>query len=198
MKLLKEILLFLLGFAPWILFLFFSGNSLASLERAIIICLVASVIFGFRDLRRGLILPWASLLFFVSCAIMVNLLKMVAVAQNMGIIANGFLAAIIWVTILIGKPFTLQYAKAELPKEHWNDPELVRSCRFIAIVWGVLLTFSASLSLFKIYNPSLYPGWVYSSISIGTMLGGTIFTQVYKKSRRSEGHEVQTISGRVS
>lgn len=186
MKLLKEIFTFLLGFALWILFLFISGDTLASLERAIVICLAASVIFGFHDLRKGFILQWGSLLFFVSCAILVNHFKLVVVAKNMGIIANGFLASIIWITILIGKPFTLQYAKADLPKERWNDPQLIQSCRFIAIVWGVLLTFSASLSLIKAQNPSLYPGWVYSSISIGTMLVGTIFTQWYKKRRRSK------------
>lgn len=191
MKHLKEILMFLLGFAPWLLFLFLSGDTLASLQRAIVICLVASVIFGFRDLRNGFILPWGSLLFFASCMVTVNLFKMVGVAKNMGIIANGFLAAIIWLTIIIGKPFTLQYARAELPKEQWNDPHLVQSCRFIAIVWGLLLTASTSISFFRALNPGLCPGWVYSGISIGTIIGGTVFTQVYKQRRRSQDQHKQ-------
>ena len=190
MKHLKEILTFLLGFAPWLLFLFLSGDTLTSLERAIIISLVASVIFGYRDLRNGFILSWGSLLFFASCVVTVNLLKMVFVAKNMGIIANGFLAAIIWLTILVGKPFTLQYARAELPKEQWNDPHLVKSCRFIAIVWGLLLTLSTSVSFFRALNPGLYPAWVYAGISIGTIIGGTIFTQVYKQRRRSQDHKM--------
>ena len=191
MKHLKEILIFLLGFMPWILFLFLSGDTFASLQRAIIICLVASLIFGFHDLRKGFILQWGSLLFFASCVIMVNLLKIVVVAKNMGIIANGFLAAIVWLTILIGKPFTLQYARADLPREQWNDPGLARSCQFIAIIWGLLLTVSTVISFFRALNPGLYPGWIYSSISIGTIIGGTIFTQVYKKRKRSQRQEVQ-------
>ena len=132
------------------------------------------------------ILQWGSLLFFASCAIMVNHFKMVAIAKNMGIIANGFLAAIIWLTILIGKPFTLQYARADLPSQRWNDPQLARSCQFIAIVWGLLLTVSTLVSFFRVLNPGLYPGWIYSSISIGTIIGGTIFTQLYKKRKRSQ------------
>ncbi len=191
MKHLKEILTFLLGFMPWILFLFLSGDTLAGLERAIVICLAASAIFGFRDLRNGFILPWGSLLFFVICAITVNMFKMAGVAKNMGIFANGFLAAIIWLTILTGKPFTLQYARAELPKERWNDPALVQSCRFIAIVWGLLLTASASISFFRALNPGLYPAWIYSGISIGTIIGGTIFTQAYKQRRRAHDQHKQ-------
>jgi hypothetical protein len=119
---------------------------------------------------------------------LINLLHITAIAKGMGIIANGFLAAIIWLTILVGKPFTLQYARADLPRERWDDPGLARSCQFIAIVWGLLLTLSTSISFFRVLNPGLYPGWVYASISIGTIIGGTIFTQVYKQRRRSQGH----------
>jgi hypothetical protein len=104
----------------------------------------------------------------------------------MGIISNGFLASIIWITILVGKPFTLQYAKAELPKERWDDPALIRSCRFIAIVWALLLTLSALLAYFRILNPTLYPNWVYFDITIGIILGGSVFTTLYKKYKRSQ------------
>lgn len=186
MKFIKEIAKFLVGFMPWILFLFISGNSLTSLERAIIICFIASIVFGIRELRSGFILQWGTLFFFVACLLAVNVLKMTAVAENMGLLANGFLASIIWLTVLAGKPFTLQYARAELPKERWHDLELVKSCRFIAIVWGSLLTFSAGVSFFRAVEPGRYPAWCYACISIGTIIGGTIFTQVYKSYKRAQ------------
>jgi hypothetical protein len=181
-----DLLKFLFGFISWILFLFLAGNTLASLEWAIIICLAASLIFGYQQLRGGFILQWGTVFFFALCAIMVNFLHMVVIAKNMGLIANGFLAAIIWFTILIGKPFTLQYARADLPKERWYDPQLMQSCRFIAIVWGALMTLSTLVSSFRALNPGAYPEWVYSGISIGTIIGGTIFTQLYKKYKRSQ------------
>ncbi|NQU95065.1 MAG: hypothetical protein HQ549_02365 [Candidatus Omnitrophica bacterium] len=186
MKEFKEIIKFLSGFMPWILFLFLSGHTLASLEKSIIICLLASLIFGFRELRKGFILQWGTLLFFAGCAITLNLMNVIFVAKNMGIISNGFLASLIWVTILIGKPFTLQYARADLPKERWDDPKVMRSCRFIAIIWALLLTFSTSISYFKALNPTLYPDWIYFDISIGIILGGIIFTSLYKKYKRSQ------------
>lgn len=185
MKDLIEILKFLLGFASWIAFLFLSGNSLTSLERALVISLLISLIFGYRQLRKGFILQWGTVIFFVGCVIMVNGLKSVTIAKNMGIISNGFLAALIWLTILAGRPFTLQYAREDLPPERWNDPGLVKSCRFIAIVWGFLMVFSTFVSCFRVMQPGLFPEIVYSGISIGTIMGGTLFTQFYKKYERS-------------
>ena len=180
-----EILKFLLGFASWIVFLFLSGNTFTSLERALVISFVISLIFGYRQLRSGFILQWGSVIFFAWCIVMVNYLQSVTIAKNMGIIDNGFLASIIWLTILVGKPFTLQYAREDLPKERWNDPGLVQSCRFMAIVWGLLMVFSTSVSCFKVMRPGAYSEIVYSSISIGTIMGGTLFTQFYKKYKRS-------------
>ena len=104
----------------------------------------------------------------------------------MAIISNGFFASLIWVTIFIGKPFTLQYAKAELPKEQWEAPELIRSCRFIAIIWALLLTLSTLISFFRILKLGRCPGWVYFNITLGIMLGGGIFTTLYKKYKRSQ------------
>ena len=190
MEELIEIVKFLFGFIPWILFLFLSGNTLVSLERSIIISLLASVIFGFRELRKGFILQWGTFLFFIACAITVNLLKLVFVAEYMGIISNGFFASLIWVTIFIGKPFTLQYAKVELPKEQWEEPGLIQSCRFIALIWALLLTLSTLISFLRILKPGLCPGWVYFDITLGIMLGGGIFTTLYKKYKRSQRNSV--------
>ncbi|MCX5709317.1 MAG: hypothetical protein NT088_01085 [Candidatus Omnitrophica bacterium] len=186
MEELIELVKFLFGFIPWILFLFLSGNTLVSLERSIIISLLASVVFGFRELHKGFILQWGTLLFFMACAITVNLLKSVFVAEHMAIISNGFFASLIWVTIFIGKPFTLQYAKAELPKEQWEDPGLIQSCRFIALIWALLMSLSTLISFFRILKPGLYPGWVYFNITLAIMLGGGIFTTLFKKYKRNQ------------
>ena len=188
MKDLKELVNFLLGFMPWILFLFFSGQTFVSLERSIIIGLLASLIFGFKELRNGFLLQWGTLIFFIVCAVTVNGMKLIFVAKNMGIISNGFLALVIWWTIMIGKPFTLQYARAELPKERWNDPALMQSCRLLAIVWALLLTFLALVACFKSLNPALYPDQVYLGISVAAIVGGIVFTTVYKKYKRSQSH----------
>jgi hypothetical protein len=186
MKDLKEVVNFVLGFMPWILFLFFSGGTFVSLERAIVVGLLASVVFGFRELRKGFLLQWGTLIFFIVCLVTVDGLKWVAVAKNMGILSNGFLALVIWGTILAGKPFTLQYARAELPKERWDDPALLQSCRFLAIVWALLLTFLALAAGFKSLNPGVFPDGVYFGVTVAAIAGGIVFTSWYKKYKRSQ------------
>lgn len=186
MKDLKELAKFLVGFAPWLLFLFLSGHTLASLERSIIIAVLATPVFNFKELRKGFILQWGTFLFFIACLVAVNFMKLAAVAKNIGVLSNGFLAGIIWVTVFVGKPFTLQYARAEVPKEHWNDPALIRVCQIIAAVWAVLLTFSAAISVLKTARPGLWPEWIYFDISIAVILGGSVFTSVYKKHKRGQ------------
>jgi hypothetical protein len=190
MQELKELIKFIFGFTPWLLFLFLSGHTLVSLERAIVISFLASLIFGFKDLRKGFILQWGTLFFFTVCLVAVNLVHLVFFARNMGVISNGFFACLIWLTIIIGKPFTLQYAMADLPKERWGEPAVIHSCWFIAIVWALLLTFSALVACFRMLNPNLYPGWVYFDITLGVILGGSIFTILYKKYKRKQHHNV--------
>lgn len=184
MKEIKETLLLLLGFMPWILFLFLAGHSLASLEKAIIICLLASIFLGFNELRKGFMLQWGTFLFFTFCFLSLNLLKITWVATRMSMLANGTLASIMWISVLLGRPFALQYARKNLPKERWNDPELFRSCQFITMIWGALMLLAVAISLFKKTHPGFYPEWVYFDVSISIIVSGITFTIIYKHYKR--------------
>lgn len=183
----KEFFKLILGFIPWLLFMFIAGHSLFRLEVAILICLAASIIFGLRDLRERFILQWGSLIFFASCAVLVNGLKIIWLAENMDILANSFLAGIVWFSIAVKKPFTLQYARRELPKDLWNDVYVVRTCIDIAIVWACLMTVSAVMSFIKHGHLIQLPHWAYFYISIISMVFGAGFTVWYKKRARRQG-----------
>lgn len=186
MKEVKEIILFLIGFMPWLLFLFISGHSLSSLERAIAICLVSCLVFNFRELRRLYILQWGTLVFFATIFIALNVLNIIWFATNMAILSNSFLAGIAWLTIAIGKPFTLQYARTGLPREKWNDINLIKGCRFVAKIWGFLFLISVVASLYKIFQPNKLPPWVYTDITLGVIIFGVGFTTTYKYYKRKK------------
>ena len=182
----KEFLQLILGFIPWLLFMFIAGHSLYQLEMAILICLAASVVFGFRDLRDRFILQWGSLIFFAACAILVNGLKIIWAAENMDLLANGYLAGLVWISIALKKPFTLQYARRDLPKDRWNDVHVVRACMVIAVVWACLMTVSAVMSAVKHSHIVQLPDWVYFYISMTNLVVGAIFTVWYKKRARRQ------------
>jgi len=185
---LKELGVLLLGFVPWMIFLFFSGHTLTSLERAIIVSLFASLVFGFGELRRGYILQWGTLFFFCFCFVLVNLFKVVWVANNMDLLANTALAGTMWLTILVGKPFALQYAKRDVPEERWNDPKFIQGCRLITMVWACLMSLAAGLSVLRRSSMINLPGWVFFDASLCIIIAGLTFTMLFKRQKRLE-HE---------
>lgn len=184
MRELKELGLLMLGFVPWLLFLFLAGHSLGSLERAMILCLVASLTFGFSELRAGFILQWGTLVFFATCVLLVNVLHVFWIAANMDLLANISLASIIWLTLLADRPFALQYARKGLPRERWHDPSLIEGCRFITLVWALLMTVAVGVSVYK-RTPAPQAGEaVYFGISLCLIFGGVVFTTLFKRYKR--------------
>lgn len=181
-----DIAKFIVGFLPWILFMFLPTNGWDPLRRAVVICLLASVVFGFNTLRRGFILQWATIAFFLFCAISFYAFNWIWLASRMGIVANGFLDGIIWFTVLAGRPFTLQYARAELPEERWNDEGLIRSCRTIAIFWGILLLIPTAFEIFRLSYPDALPARFYFCQSLFCIAIGICYTQIYKRIRRKQ------------
>jgi hypothetical protein len=190
MRDLKELGSMALGFIPWILFLFFSGTTLTSLERAIILSLFASLAFGFRKLRRGYILAWGTLLFFCFCVVLVNFYRVIWVAKHMDLLAHTTLAGIMWLTILVGKPFALQYARSDVPKERWNDPKFIQGCRFISLVWAWLMSLQAGLSVLRLNSMINLPAWVYPDARLIIMLMGVMITILFKRHKRLQHERV--------
>jgi hypothetical protein len=177
---LKDLGVLILGFIPWLLFLFLGGHTLTSLERAMIISLVACPIFGFGDLRRGFILAWGTLIFFISCVVLVNFLNVVWVAAQMDLLSNTSLAFIMWLTMAVGKPFALQY----LPIELRNDPKVIQGCRVISMVWASLMTLSVFVSVIHRSSVVHFPEWVYFDASLCIIMAGLIYTTLFKRQKR--------------
>ena len=186
MRELKDMGNLLLGFLPWLLFLFFSGHSLGSLERVSWLCFASSLTFGFSELRSGFILQWGTLVFFASCILLVNFLHVTWVAKQMDLLANLSLASIVWATLIIGQPFALQYARKGLTQERWNDPSLIAGCRFITLVWAVLISLSVGVSAYRRTSAPLATDLIYFAISLSIIIVGVIFTTAYKRKKRLE------------
>jgi len=181
---LKELGGLILGFLPWLLFLFLSGRTMASLERATIISVVVCSVFGYRELKQRFILQWGTLFFFSFCVVTINLFHIVWVAAYMDLLSNSALAFVMWLTLLLGKPFVLQYARRDLPKEHWNDPSFIRGCTQMTIVWAILMTVSVVVSIVKRSSLLNWPGWVYFTLNQVIIASGLIYTTVFKRKKR--------------
>jgi hypothetical protein len=178
-----------IGFLPWIAFAILAGPSLLSLEIAMGACLTLSLIIGFKQLKKGFILTWGTVIFFAFGLFMVVGENNMWFVTHLSVLVPATLAAIAWVSLLVGKPFVLQYAKEDTDPAIWDKPGFIAVCRHLTIVWGSLFIFSTLVALAK-YLHLGGPGWLYTVLSTGPTLFGVAYTEWYKKRKQAEGRKL--------
>jgi cytochrome bd-type quinol oxidase subunit 2 len=103
----------------------------------------------------------------------------------MDLLSKTTLATIMWLTILMGKPFALQYAQKDAPKERWGDQKFIQGCRFISLTWAYLMSLSVGLSILRRSSLLNLPEWVYFDASLCIILTGLAITTLFKARKRT-------------
>lgn len=116
----------LTAFIPWIFFsIFYKNHGPASIWVSLFSALLIIILNG-KELRKGFVLPLGSILFFVLLAIN-NAFSLWPLARTHTFqVVNSALAAIVLISMAIGRPFTLQYAQEETPPEKWTHPLFIK------------------------------------------------------------------------
>lgn len=136
------------AFIPWIFFVVFYGNTPSSMFFASIAALILMVTLNLKELNLGFVLPWGSILVFAFLAIN-DRFDLFPWAENHALlIVNSALAAIVWFSMLIMKPFSLQYARQEVDSIYWHNPGFIKTNWLITAVWAILMTIMALPSYF--------------------------------------------------
>jgi len=167
----------LLSFAPWICFLVIAQGSLFRLKLGLVVALVVSVGMGLARLHRGVIL-WAGLLFFVYATVAVVWFHDIWTMRHMGVLANGALAASSWLTVAIGKPFTLDYARSHTDPSRWNHPAFIRTNVILTSLWASVFTLGVVLAWGKM-EAFLLPTWGYEVVTYALLVATAAFTSWY-------------------
>jgi hypothetical protein len=141
--------------------------------------LALSVVMGVARLHRGIIL-WVGLMFFGCATVSVALLDNLWTARHMGVLANGALTASSWVTIALGRPFTLDYARAQTDPSLWNEPAFIRTNVILTTAWAATFTVNTGLAWGKM-TQLLLPGWGYESLSYALLVAAAAFTTWYPR-----------------
>lgn len=171
-------LILLISFSPWIIFGIIAGHSLTSLEIALAISLVLTILISYRDLRKKMIVSWATLIFFAVTCLLVIGLQQYMVIPYISIASNLVLTLIAFATLIAGLPFTMQYARQEVPREKWNNPKFIRINQVLTAGWGVLFLFGLIKSLIEFWYPDLF-GLLGDVSMYLTIVIGIIFTVKY-------------------
>lgn len=131
-----------LGFSPWIAFgalqpLGGLMPSLSALALSLGLCAI--------DRRRGsLKAPELVAAAFFALLPVCGALGWSWPAENIGLVIHLVLAAMAFGGIALGVPFTLQYAREEMPREYWHLPQFVAVNAVITALWGAIFLVGAA------------------------------------------------------
>ncbi|WP_405836575.1 hypothetical protein OG528_05285 [Streptomyces platensis] len=175
-----------IGMSPWIAMSVLVGPGRFELAVAIALALAVAIVIVGRIRRPGSsfkILEIADVVFFAVMAI----IGIFASPGTHRWLENysGEVANVALMTIALGSmacrvPFTLQYAREQVPREFWGEPRFLRTNYYITGAWGAAFAVAAiagaygDLVLHNSNNP--WTGWI---IQIAAIIAALQFTQWY-------------------
>lgn len=134
---------YVLGFAPWLCYGALSGFDwrLGAAAAA-----VAALFLLARSVRRRSpdLLGAATAVFFTAMAALALADPESGLRHWTSALANGALALTALASIAVRQPFTLVFARAEVPEEHWHSPLFLRVNLVITAIWTVSFAVAAA------------------------------------------------------
>jgi signal transduction histidine kinase len=180
---------FPLGFLPFIAF--FIGVRRATPVIGIAAACAVSVVLCVRMWRRGdsvKVLEVGSLILFGAILLYELAFRPVWGIAMVRLIVDMGLLAIIVISLAIGKPFTLQYARETVPASMWNEPRFIAANRAITAVWAVAIAMMVAADAAAQFVPSI-PIWVDVAVSVIAFGSAMVFTTAYPAAlRRRAAH----------
>jgi carotenoid cleavage dioxygenase-like enzyme len=151
----------LAAFIPWIFFSVFYGSTPDSIFFASVAALILVLILNFKELRQGFVLPCGSAIFFAFLAVNDRWNCFPWIADHALLFINSALAAIVYFSMLIGKPFSMQYAWEKVDPAYWRSPAFIKINWLITSVWAFFMTLMALPSWF-IPQAQLLDSWFWN------------------------------------
>jgi hypothetical protein len=158
----------LVGLSPWILYSLVEGEGRLELSAALALGLAVLILFvnWFRGSRPKM-LEFSDVVYFAALAVIVALASegtRTWLEMWGGETANMALFLLVLGTVLIRRPFTLQYAKESTPEEYWHTPQFLHVNYVISWVWVAAFAIEAASGLFGdavLEDPNnIWTGWI--------------------------------------
>jgi hypothetical protein len=187
----------LLGFAPFILFSLLTN---VSVDLALWLAFAAAFAIGIRDFGQSRILRLldvASVVLFGLLSLYAGFIQPSISVPMARLAANGGLFAIALFSILVRNPFTLQYAREQVPKEFWETPRFIWTNYMITGAWAIAFAVMAAADALVNIEKQL-PVSLDIAVGLATLAVAIVFTARYPAYLRAHAGRMAAIDGRKS
>ncbi len=164
----------LVGLSPWILYSVVEGPNRLELSAAVALGL-AVIILSLNWIRGGTpkLLEYADVVYFAGLAVIVAFASpgtRTWLELWGGEVANVAVFAIAFGSVVLRMPFTLQYAREDVPAEYWHEPEFLRVNYLITWVWVVAFAIEAASgfvgdAVLRDAN-NIWTGWIIQTLPL--------------------------------
>jgi len=183
---------FVLGFAPFIAF--FVLMRTVSVQAGVWTAAAFALLTAVRDLtrRRPLkILEVGSVLLFGATALLTSFAHIDWTVGKVRLLVDGGLLMIVLVSLAIGRPFTLAYARERVSAEYWNSPLFFNINRVITWVWAAAFAVMSAADAAAVYVPQI-PLWIDIAATLAALGTAITFTLRYPERARRQATNAPT------
>ena len=160
---------------PWVIYLVCISTSYLDHEVAALTAFIATIVFCFQEIRRKSIIELGTLIYF-SLLIVAYLLPINNCLNTYEfLLANSSLAIIMWASIVLKKPFTIQYAKQFVPAYVCLTPLFKFINIMISSVWAMALSLMAIDNILQSQG-LIHSLWINEAITTSIIILAVLFS----------------------
>lgn len=175
----------MISFAPWLILKLLTVipllDPLTMLKIALSLATLVGAYQFWKDPVRGII-SWGTLGFFTVAFVVVVVLTNMWVITHLGIIAQLMINAIAWGSMLLRRPFTIDYARLSTPEQYWTHPLFLRKNYLITGIWGCYFLLGFVTAEIRVYEPQI-SHLLLEIVDDSGMVGAMLYTTYASKHR---------------
>lgn len=168
------------GFAVWITYGVLSGNGYWIVAALGALAIASAIVAHEHSRNATKIMDCTTVGYFVF-----TLITTIAIGPWLFKNYNVFLTwtvfgLVTWTTLLIGFPFTIQYAREQAPVEVWDHPLFMRLNIIVTVMFGLMFTVNAGLGVLALMTGHLIVLGLI--VPIALLISAIVFSSIYPKS----------------
>jgi hypothetical protein len=176
----------LLAFAPFIVFVL--GQMLVGVTAGLVLAAVVAALLILKSViahQTLKVLEIGTLILFAGLAIYAKLAHPAWSIIAVRLRVDAGLLLVVLASLVLRKPFTLQYAREQVPAEIWSHPGFVRTNYVITAVWALAFAVMVLAEAAMLYVPGV-PKRAGVIVTILAIYGAFRFTDSYPKRQKQQ------------